>query len=215
MKPGEDPQLRSDVVMRARARVAKGFYDEPETVDGALEVCLQPLWDAVCHCPVGNGSGYRDAVSELLPALFPGTFDAANRGVEIGNCGARIDLELPLRLEALRELPLWGHWANEYGIRSVLIEVKNESGRAAVEDAKQLIGDLVVAGRGRFGFLVARRGFSTAAMRYMSQVAKIGTFLVVPLSEVHLADLCRLQARGPEAVCGALRATATQLLQVA
>lgn len=215
MKPGEDPHFRPDVVELARARVAAGFYDASEVLDGAVEASLPRLWSAVTACPVGRGSLYRDAVAELLPELFEDTFDTANRAIEIGNCGARIDVELPLRLEALKKLPLWDHWASQYGIRSVLVEVKNEKRKAGPEDAKQLIGDLTVAGRGDLGLLVARRGFSRNAIRYMSSVAKRGRYLVIPLSEATLEELIAIRTSGPDAVCGALRSQVSRLLQAA
>lgn len=216
MKHGEDPHCRPDIVKRARARLAAGFYDVDEVVDGALEAGgIRLLWEDLCRCPVGAGSQYRDAVSSFLPAIFKDTFDEAYVGVELGNSGARIDVELPLRIEGLSGLPLWDRWASDYGIRSVLVEVKNEEKKAAVEDAKQLIGDLVVAGRGRFGLLIARNGFSSAAVRYMGQVAKATPYLIIPLSHGKLYELCKLSANGPEAVCGALREVATELLQAA
>src|SRR6185295_7838065 len=108
-------------------------------------------------CPIGDGARYRDCVKEACMYIWSDVFDGARTKAEQGNRGARIDIEFPVRLEALNGFSLFSQWAQWYGVRSVLAEVKNEKQAAVVSDAKQIVGDLVVARRGKLGFLIARK----------------------------------------------------------
>lgn len=207
--------FREELVNATRKRVAEGFYDDPERMgriaDRIAESALRDL-DSV---PVGRGKQYCEAVCNSLVCACDGAVDPERTRVDFPNRGARGDIEMPLKLEQFDKLPLLSLWANRYGMQSIVVEVKNLRKPAAVEDAKQLVGDLAVAQRGRVGLLVARTGFTRAALRYMTELARLNQFLVLPCDHERIRSLVRLRAQGIKPVMSALCSIQVELLQAA
>lgn len=205
--------FRQDLVDAARKRVAEGFYDDPDRIGSITDAIADRVIRDLDAVPVGHGKEYSDAVRTGLLCAWHGAVAPDSTCVDFPNRGARGDIDMPLQLERLDEFPLLVLWAHRYGMQSVVAEVKNERNPAAVEDAKQIVGDLAVARRGRVGLLVARHGFTRPALRYMSELARLGEFLVLPLDHQRLRSLVRLRAQSARAMMGALRLVQCELLQ--
>ena len=208
-------KIRSDLVQRAKEGIRSSYYDDPTNLVRIADHIVDALWRDIDSIPVGAGREYRDGVRTVCSRLWDALLDAPNSDVEVANCGARIDIEFPLRLEALNSFSLFKQWAEWYNIRSVLVEVKNERRVAGVQDAKQIVGDVAVAQRGRFAFLIARSGFSRPAMRYMGELARQGNYLIVPLSHEDLRLLLRKRIAGCAATMELLRIRQSDLLRAA
>ena len=194
---GGSGTIRWDLVRKARARLAGGQYEPPSVLDAILST---RLLDAVLldldACPVGDGHRYRDLVAEVLSGALGEIVDEPLARKEIPAAGGRGDIELPLRLEKLDEFPLWNRWERRYDIRSVIVETKNEKRRGRVEDVSQLAGYFNATKLGRFGILVARKGFSSRAMQNMTDIARDGSSLILPLDHEDLHQLVKATQDG-------------------
>jgi hypothetical protein len=147
---------------------------------------IQPDLD---KCPIGEGHKYRDLVAESLTKSLGGVVDAPLSRKELGVSGGRADIELPIRIEALSNFPLWDHWARRYEIRSIVIESKNQ-------DIGQLERYLNHAGLGSFGIFVARKGFGRNALTNLAKIAKDGDRLILPLDHEGLHQLAKASRAG-------------------
>ena len=215
MATSSDGQPRSDLIERVNARLQEGFYEQSAVIDRTVELLAADLQRNLDSCPVGEGNAYRDRVRDVCEFVWSDVFDKANTQVEISNCGARIDIEFPIRLESLLSFPLLVQWVQRYGATSIFAEVKNEKRKAVISDAKQIVGDLAVARRGKVGFLVTRRGFTLATMRYLGALARCHEYLVLPLSHQDLGELIRRRLLGATATMEFLRIRQGELLQAA
>lgn len=207
-------QHRWDRVAKARARIANGLYDDASVLDTILSPRrLDRIQFDLDHCQIGQGHQYRDLVAESLSKALADVVDVPMSRCEFQSAGGRGDIELPLRTEVLPDFPLWARWSTRYDVRNVIVETKNEKKQAGVEDVSQLAGYLNQLGVGRFGFLVARNGFSRNAMQNMSAVARRGDNLIIPLAHEHLSELGKASRKGPQATMEYLRRRETLLLQ--
>jgi hypothetical protein len=203
-------------VDKARTRIERGFYDDPAVFDKILPPRrLDRILTDLNKCPVGDGDQYRDLVAETVSGCLSDVVDVPLSRREFKAAGGRGDIELPLKIEALNDLPLWGRWANKYDMRSILLESKNEKGQASVEDVSQLAGYLNQVGVGHFGLLVARKGFSRNAIKNLSSVAKGNLNLIIPLDHDQLGELVKASKDGSRATMEYLRRRETLLLQAA
>lgn len=166
-------------------------------------------------CPVGNGHKYRDLVAETLSKCLGDVVDVPLSLCEFPVSGGRGDIQLPLKIEVLQGRPLWQHWAHRYGIRSIIVESKNEKTQASVEDVSQLAGYLDQSGLGRFGILVARMGFSKNAVANLSAMARRGERLIIPIAHDQFRELGKASKKGMTATMEYLRRQETLLLQAA
>lgn len=207
-------KFRKELVERCRARIADGFYDSPEDLERILSPrLLDTILADLNGCPVGDGNAYRDLTAEFLGRCLGDVIDESLVKMEFPCHGGRGDIELPLRLEALHELPLWRLWAERYRATSVIVEVKNEAKKAATSAVQQIDSYLNLAGRGGLGMLVSRSGFTSDAIKQLSQIAKQGHKLILPIRHTDLGQLTKARRKGPRAVMEYVRRRQTLLLQ--
>jgi hypothetical protein len=140
--------------------------------------------------------------------------DQALAREEFACSGARGDAELPIRIERLTDYPLWARWCDEYGIKSLVLEVKNMASPARVRDIQQTLAYLVVAKLGRLGMVVSRAGFTRAAIKYLGAIAQSDRYLILPLAHEELRDLAYVSSRAG-ACMAYLRRKATVLQRAA
>ena len=131
---------------------------------------------------VGDGDAYRDVVAIALATALRDIVDVLLMQKEVSIEGGWADLEMPVRIENVRDFKLWDSWQNDYCIRCILVETKNLRMAAQYEHVNQLMGYLRDGDRGRFGFLVSRNGFTKKARVTLSRIAKERRHLVLPLS---------------------------------
>ncbi len=209
-------KVRWDRVAKARARIERGHFDAPAALQYILsERRLDRILADFDQCPLGDGHQYRDLVAETVSKCLSEVVDVPLSRKEFKAAGGRADIDLPLRVEALNELPLWARWATKYDMRSIVLESKNEKAQASHEDVSQLAGYLNESGVGRFGLLVARNGFSRNAIATLSSIAKGNRSLIIPLDHEQIRELAKASRKGSMATMEYLRRRETLLLQSA
>ena len=209
-------KVRWGRVNSARARIERGFYDHPAVLDKILSTRrLDRIMADLNNYPVGDGHQYRDLVAETVSKCLADVVDVPLSRREFQAAGGRGDIDLPLRIEALNDLPVWSRWAMKYDMRSIVLESKNERDQASVEDVSQLAGYLEQVGVGHFGLLVARNGFSRNALKNLSSVARGNHNLILPLNHAQLRELGKASKDGSQATMEYLRRRETLLLQAA
>ena len=207
-------KIRWAKVEKARARIERGLYDIPPVLDKILgSRGLDRVLNDFNKCLVGDGHRYRDLVAETISNCLSDVVDIPLSRIEFKSAGGRGDIDLPLRIEALNDKPLWTCWASKYDIRRIVLESKNEKAQAGVEDVSQLAGYLNQPGVGRFGLLVARNGFSRNAIENLSSMAKTNLNLIIPLDHDQLGELAKASRKGSMATMEYLRRRETLLLQ--
>ncbi len=139
-------------------------------------------------CPVGDGNEFREFVLRFLSTMLGPVVDRSFVRGEFPLIGGSGDGELTLCTERLSQYPLWQEWSRRYDIRCVMLEAKNLKRRAQPIAISQTLGNLVSGGRGRFGLLVSRNGFTNCALARLSLLARQGQFLILPLDQKALRD---------------------------
>ena len=214
--PSKSGKVHWDRVEKARDRIKRGLYDDPKVLDNILSPRrLNRIIADLNKCPIGDGHKYRDLIGETVSKCLSDVVDVPLSRREVAAAGGRGDIELPLRIEALIDLPVWARWADEYDMRSIVLESKNEKSQASVEDVCQLSGYLDTLGVGRFGLLVARKGFSRNATERLSSVARDSRNLIIPLDHEQIGQLAKASRKGSMATMEYLRRQETLLLQAA
>ena len=209
-------KVRWDRIRKARTRIEQGFYDDPAVLDKILAPRkLDRILKDLNKCPVGDGHQYRDLVAEVVSKCLSDVVDVPLSRREFKAAGGRSDIELPLRIEALTDLPVWSRWADKYDMRSIVLESKNEKHQSSVQDVSQLKGYLDLLGVGRFGLLVVRNGFSRNTIQNLSRVAKENRTLILPLDHEQLGELANASKDGSKATMEYLRRRETLLFQTA
>jgi hypothetical protein len=117
-------------------------------------------------------------------------------------------------LEELDAHPLWSRWADRYEATSILVEVKNESGKTDFGAGQQIGSYLELADRGRLGAVVSRAGFTKNAMTQLATIARKGNSLILPITHNDLAQIAKAKRRGVRAVAELFRRKQTLLLQM-
>lgn len=212
---GNQAHLRWDRIAKARARLEAGFYDDPQILDAILDRCLDDIIVDVVNCPVGDGHRYRDIAAEAISVSLGQVVDPFLMRKEFSSQGGRGDIELPVRTESLSEYPLWDSWSRRFGIRSIVVEIKNTRSHASVRDIQQTLAYLVTSRLGRFGMTVSRSGFSRGARKQLRAIAASDDYLVLPFDQDDLEALLRVSGRGADATMEFLRRKETLLLQAA
>lgn len=207
-------KLRNDRVTRCRARIAAGYYDSPAVLARILGPrVLNAVLSDLDKCPVGDGNTYRDLAAEFLSRCLGDVVDEPMVSTEFNAAGGRGDIDLPLRLEALADHPLWLTWAQRYDVNCIVVEAKNEAAKTDTAAVQQIASYLELAGRGRLGMIVSRRGFTANAMEQMSEIAKRGKSLILPIQHDDLPQLARASRSGIGPVTAYLRRRQTLLVQ--
>jgi len=164
----------------------------------------QPLHKRVCRwgalsaslmntlldmCPLGDGSLYESMVLDALARTLHGVVDSELARRQVPVQGGFCDIELPVCTEVSHGHRLWYEWSQYYGIKSLLVEVKNMRGKASYEDVNQLRSYLEGAKRGECGMLVSRSGFTASAMSRMSSLLRDDRVLILPLDHTDIKRL--------------------------
>lgn len=207
--------IRWDRIEEVRARLASGFYDDPDIQSDLIERSLDQLLDRLQGIPVGDGDEYRDLVANVLAASLEEVVDVPMMRKEVAIDGGRADLELPIRIENIDKHAVWHSWHRRYRLRCMLVETKNMQSQAAHEDINQLKGYLQGGNRGHFGLIVSRSGFTKNAMKTLSATAKSGSYLILPFDNRELGDLLRMSKQEHENAMEFLRRKELFLLQAA
>lgn len=207
------PVIRWDRIAKARALVESGFMDDPDVQQELLVRSLDPLIEALDKCPIGDGNQYRDVVASALGAALAEVVDVPLMRKEVSINGGRADIELPVRIERLDVNPVWASWHRRYELRCVVVESKNLRGPSRNEDVSQLVGYLQGGGRGRFGMLVSRNGFTRNAFTTLSATAKMGSHLVIPFDNKELCAFVKMSGKSSQKASEFLRRKETLLLQ--
>jgi hypothetical protein len=141
-------------------------------------------------CPVGDGDRFECVVAELFLRLLAPGVDPLTSERRYKNAGARGDLLLPFSLLG-DEVRVLREWKQAHGLRSILVEAKNEKKKASVEDVKQVFVDMQTACAGNLAFLVARAGFTSDAIREMAALWRGNKGFIYPVDEMLLLELSR------------------------
>jgi hypothetical protein len=166
------------------------------------------LIHAIDQCPAKEGDRFRDLVAEVCALALDGIVDVPLIRKEVAVCGGRADIELPLRSENLNSFRQLTTWHAKYDIRMILVETKNLAEAAKHEDVSQL-----QSYSGRFGVIVSRNGFTTAAWKTLHETAKKGEYLILPLDGADLTHLLKARKKGVPTLETILRRKETHLLQ--
>ncbi len=190
-----------------------GPYCDRILRDGVTPELIQDMKAEIPKCPVGDGNGFRDLVAVLFLIFLRGVVDEELARTEMPAKGGSADIELPMRLEVLREHPLWEMWTRRYGIRSIVVEAKNTRDKVSVSAVAQIQNYLDTAQRGKFGFLVSRSGFEPGAYENLVHIAEKNECLIIPLEADDLFRLLDASADGCAAISEYLRRQETLLLR--
>lgn len=221
----DESQFRPWKVEKACKFLASGFYDDPwileQIWDEAIwrsigkDAPISPLINRILKCPEGDGAQFRDLTADALSRTLHDIVDTPLVRTEFPCCGGRGDIELPLRTENLGENPLWQTWSRRYEIRSIITETKNTKRLASIRDVQQILGYVVTARLGGFGFLVSRRGFSRNAILNLRAIAEGERYLILPFDQAELCKLLTVSALDEKAASVYLRRKETLLRQAA
>lgn len=147
-------------------------------------------------CEIGDGLNYEKLVLRALLAIFGDLVDQENYATHVPIRGGYADIELHFRDEMLARLPHWALWRSEYGMRSFLVEVKNEKEKSSHEDIGQLGYYINLYKRGRFALIVARMGFTQHALKtcrdHNEKQVNDNSYLLLPLTHEVLKYLLQL-----------------------
>ncbi|MDB5319831.1 MAG: hypothetical protein JWN40_1462 [Phycisphaerales bacterium] len=210
-------KFRAELVARWQRRIAAGHDEAPAFLDHVFSArrFVTGLFSSLEACRVGDGDGYRDVTAEILAGCLSEVVDVPLMQMEVPCQGGRIDIEMPLRLEALGQYPLWDRWATRYRASSILVEVKNEASRTDLRAVHQIEAYLHHAGRGGLGLLVSRSGMTANASKLLSGIARAGDNLIIPISHEDFTHLAKARKKGAVAVMEFVRRKQTLLLQSA
>lgn len=212
-------------IERVKAFIDAGLYDDPwilkhvwdeETWEAIGErPPLSSLIQDVLDCPTGAGDRFRNLTADALSRTLCDVVDEPFIRKEFPCHGGRGDIELPLRPENLGQNLLWQTWNNRYGIASIVVETKNTKQAASIRDVHQILGYIVTARVGRFGFLVSRNGFSRNAIKTLRVIAETGDFLILPLDQADVCEFATIDSFDKQAASTFIRRKETQLRQAA
>jgi hypothetical protein len=167
------------------------------------------------NCPIGDGPRYENIVLSASLKILGNLIDVPFVRQQVSIQGGFADIELPFCLEILAEdkYRCWEPWQRDYGIKSMLVEVKNLQEKATHEDAAQLKGYVDGHSRGRLAFLVSRKGFTKAALGTLADYHRDG-YLLLPLDSDNLLQLITSDPDNPIRVMRYLRRLSTLLLRI-
>lgn len=195
----ENGHIRGITELRDFARL---MYEEVRALprQGAevrrREILAKLLPCVLDDCAIGDGDRYEELVLSALLLIFGDLVDQENQGTQVEIGGGFADIELYFCDEMLVRIPYWSIWRTEYGIRSILVEVKNEKKKSQHKHVCQLKNYLELHKRGRFGLLVSRSGFSRNAFNtfkeYNESKENKNDYLLLPITHEDLKYLLSL-----------------------
>lgn len=155
--------------------------------EAALD-CVQVALAAFRSCPAGHPQRFRDLATVLIALNMGEVVDYDLIQTESMLPGGWADAELPLCTERLGcpDHYLWRDWQRRFDVRCLLIEAKNWRRPVGPLAVAQTRDNLLAGRRGRLAMLVSRSGFSPGARKRLSEVAKSGDQLILPLSRSDL-----------------------------
>jgi len=186
-----DKTQRHVAFVEAISRVGKSFLGNPK------ETPLNLIPDLLKFCPLGeshpskSGQLYEKFVLCAMVGIFGDIVDHNLSDLHPYNESGFSDIELPFRSEMVSKYPHWLAWYLEYKIRFISVEVKNLKGSASCGAIVQLKHHIEKIGRGKFGFVVSRNGFTNRALKELKCFAQKG-FLILPLENEDLVKLIKI-----------------------
>ena len=155
---------------------------------------LERMLDA---CPSGIGPGYERVVRMSLEVILDEIVELELVRSQFPAAKGRGDIELPLRREICETSRFWLPWVHRYGIMSILAEVKNLSGKAELDHARQIKDYLDTAKRGGFGLLISRNGFQYSTLEQLRIYAEDQNTLILPLDHDDMRFLLKMRRENP------------------
>jgi len=164
-------------------------------------------------CKTGDGLSYQNYVFTALVKILGGIIDHDLARQNISIEGGVADIELPFCIEMLPEYPYWMIWQRDFGIKTILAEVKNLKGKATYEHVNQLKGYVDANKKGKLAFLVSRNGFTDKALITLKSYS-YNNYLILPLENDDLRDLIKLSLDSPLKVMRYLRRKEELLMRI-
>lgn len=155
---------------------------------------LEKMLDA---CPSGIGPGYESVVRMSLEVILDEIVELELVRSQFPAAKGRGDIELPLRREICVTSRFLVPWVYRYGIKSILVEVKNLSGKAEPDHARQIKDYLDTAKLGGFGLLISRRGFQHSTLEQLRIYAEDHKTLILPLDHDDMRFLLKMRRENP------------------
>ena len=165
--------------------------EEKKVVPDAATLSVPELLRELDACKVGNWRRYEALVKRAMLLIFGDLVDQENQGTHVSIGGGFADIELYFCDEMVALYPNWVIWRVEYGIKSILVEVKKLRDKAAHEHVGQLKIYMDLNNKGRFAFLTSQKSFSPQALKTIKLHNEKG-YLMLPLDQDALKELLKL-----------------------
>lgn len=169
--------------------------EEQKVIPDAATLSVPELLRELDACKVGeNWQRYEALVKRALLLIFGNLVDQDNQGIHVSIGGGFVDIELYFCDEIVAFYPNWVIWRVEYGIKSILVEVKNLRDKATHGHVGQLKDYVDLNNKGKLAFLTSRNGFTPKALKTLKLHNEKG-YLMLPLEHDALKDILKLSRR--------------------